>query len=40
VVKGRGWGTIEELDDDSTYSSDDEVDKEEDEFVDSEDGKE
>ena len=39
-MKGRGWGTIEELDDDSTYSSDDEVDKEEDKSVDSEDGKE
>jgi hypothetical protein len=40
VVKGKGWETIEEIDDDSTYSSDDEVDKEEDKSVDSEDGKE
>ena len=41
VVKGRGWETItiEEIDDDSTYSYGD-VDKEEDKSVNSEDGKE
>jgi hypothetical protein len=39
VVKDRGWKTIKEIDDDSTYS-DDEVDKEEDKSVDSAYGKE
>ncbi len=39
VVKGRGCETIEEINDDSTYL-DDEVNKEEDESVNSEDGKE